>query len=408
MVVCVHIPRFALSVAAGGAHALAGRALALAPTAGGELRVGEVSGAAEAFGVATGMAIGEALARCPELELVPADPHAVAEAWEGALGALEGIGAAVEPSREALAYFDADGLRGIYGSDAHTIAVARRALARPVRVGAGPTRFCALLAALSAGTRRASIIDAREAPRRLAAAPVELLGHREDTALLVEPLKRLGVRTLGEMRGLGARSRNAGSRDGGAPSRDALADRFGRPGILAYDLANGEDSPLTPRSVEDTLAESLRVGDASSGTMLRRVLGVLVDRLLARPERRGRTLRAVVLSARLEGGGTWRERVVFREALADPKRVCLALSLRLSLLPAPAEALRLEAERFGPACGEQHTLLDQTTQARHERLGEAVNQMRAVAGNDAALRAVCIDPDSRVPERRVVLTPLPG
>ena len=46
--------------------------------------------------------------------------------------------------------------------------------------------------------------------------------------------------------------------------------------------------------------------------------------------------------------------------------------------------------------------------ARRGRLEEAVNQIRAVAGHDAALRAVCIDPDSRVPERRVVLTPLPG
>ncbi len=396
MVVCIHIPRFALSVAAGGAQALAGRALALAPMAGGELRVGEVSGAAEAYGVVAGMAIGEALARCPDLELIPADPHAVAEAWEGVLGALEGIGAAVEPAPGAIAYFDADGLRGMYGSDAHTISVARRALSRPVRIGAGPTRFCALAAALTTGTRRANILDAREAPRRLAAAPVDLLGHREETATLVEPLKRLGVRTLGELREIDPRP------------RDALADRFGRPGILAYDLAGGDDTPLSPRCVEDTLTESLQVGDASSGTMLSRVLGVLVDRLLARPERRGRTLRAVVLSARLEGGGTWRERVVFREALGDAKRVGLALSLRLSLLPAPAEALRLEAERFGPAGGEQHTLLDQTTQARLERLGEAVNQVRAVAGNDAALRAVCIDPDSRVPERRVVLTPLPG
>ena len=33
--------------------------------------------------------------------------------------------------------------------------------------------------------------------------------------------------------------------------------------------------------------------------------------------------------------------------------------------------------------------------------------MRAVAGRDAALRAVCVDPDSRVPERRVVLAPDP-
>jgi protein ImuB len=406
MVVCVHIPRFALTVAAGGANALAGRALALAPTTGlaggalgAELRVGEVSGAAEAYGVVAGMALGEALARCPGLELVPADPLAVLEAWEGVVCALEGIGAAVEPAREGLAYFDADGLRGMHGSDAHTIAAVRHALGRPVRIGAGPTSFCALAAALETSTRRAKVIDARAARRYLAARPVELLGFREQTAALVEPLGRLGVRTLGELRSLGPTL---------SASRDALADRFGEPGVVAYRLACGEDGPLVPRGVEETLEERLDVGDAGSGEMLRRVLGVLIDRLLARPERRGRTLRAVVLSARLVGGGTWRERVVFRQALSDARRMALALSLRLPLLPAPAESLGLGVERFGPSGGEQHTLLEQSKQARRERLGEAVNQVRAVAGADAALRAVCIDPDSRVPERRVVLTPLPG
>ncbi len=120
MVVCVHLPRFELAVAA-GEHAqvarqtLAGRALAVAPLLGGEQRVGEVSGAAEARGVARGMALGEALARCPDLVLVPGDPVRVAEAWEAALRALESIGAAVEPARPGLAYFEAAGLRGLHG-----------------------------------------------------------------------------------------------------------------------------------------------------------------------------------------------------------------------------------------------------------------------------------------------------
>jgi protein ImuB len=398
MVVCVHIPRFALTVAVGGAQLLAGKALALAPMAGAELRVGEVSGAAEAYGVSAEMALGEALARCPGLELVPANPLVVDDAWEGVVCALEGIGAAVEPAREGLAYFDADGLRGMYGSDTHTIELARRALERPARIGVGPTRFCALAAALESSARRAKVIDARAIRRYLAVQPVELLGFHEQTAVLVKPLGRLGVRTLGELRSLGLSC---------SDSRDALADRFGAPGVLAYRLAGGEDGPLVPRSVEETLEEHLDVGDAGSGEMLRRVLGVLVDRLLARPERRGRTLRAVVLSARLVGGGTWRERVVFRQALSDARRVGLALSLRLPLLPAPAELLRLGVERFGSSGGEQHTLLEQSKQARRKRLGEAVHQVRAVAGADAALRAVCIDPGSRVPERRVVLTPLP-
>jgi protein ImuB len=392
MVVCVYIPRFALTVAVGGAEALAGKALALAPAAGGEPRLGEVSGAAEAHGVVAGMAIGEALARCPGLELIAADPLAVADAWEAALRALEGIGAAVEPAQEGVVYFEADGLRGLHGSDAGTIAAARRALARPAKIGAAPGRFCALAAALAARRRRAKIVDAHGAHAMLTATPVDLLARREQTAMLVQPLRRLGVRTLGELRGLGA---------------TAMADRFGEPGILAYGLSAGADTPLVPRMLEDTLSESLCVGEASSGTMLARVLGVLVDRLLARPQRRGRTLRAVVLSASLDGGGTWRERVVFREALGDGERMRLALAPRLALLPAPAQTLRLEVERFGPAGGEQQALLAKDAQARRERLREAVQQVRSVAGHDAALRAVAIDPDSRVPERRVVLTPLP-
>jgi protein ImuB len=107
-------------------------------------------------------------------------------------------------------------------------------------------------------------------------------------------------------------------------------------------------------------------------------------------------------------GGTWSERVVFRQAIADAKRIHLALSLRLALLPAPVQALRLAVERFGLPGGAQRALLEEDVEARHERLCEAVGQMRALAGRDAALRALCVDLESRVPERRVVLSPFTG
>ncbi len=396
MVVCVHLPRFELVVAAGGPGALSGRALAVAPQVGSEQRVGEVSGAAEARGVASGMLLGEALARCPDLLLVPADPVRVAETWETVTCALESVGAAVERARPGLAYFETGGLRGLHGTDAATIVAARRALDRPARIGGGPTRFCALAAALAVRSRRVLALDGKDARRWLAGRPVGLLGYREETETLLEPLGRLGVRTLGELRGLG---------------RPELTDRFGAPGAFAHRLACGEDTPLEARSVEERLEETLHLGDASSGPALERVLGVLVDRLLARPERRGRMLRVITLSARLLAGGAWRERVVFRQALSDPKRIGLALAVRLSLLPAPAATLGLTVERFGPPAGEQRVLFDRDpahTAARAARLREAIAQMRAVAGPDAALRAVCVDPDSRVPERRVVLAPFLG
>lgn len=402
MVACVYLPRFELVAAAGDGsriaqRALAGGALAVAPIAGAEGvaaggRVGEVSGAAEARGVSRGMPLGEALARCPELALVPGNPVRVAELWEGLMAALESTGAAVEPAQPGLAYFETDGLRGIHGAREGVIEAARLALGRPARIGAGPTRFCSLAAALATRSRRALLLDGREARRWLAGRPISLLGFREETAMLVAPLARLGVGTLGELSKLG---------------RAALTDRFGMPGGLAHRLACGEDSPLRVRRPHERLDESMEVGDASSGAALKRVLGVLVSRLLARPERRGRTLRSIGLSAHLISGGGWHEQVVFRQALSDPERIWLALSVRLLSLPAPAGALRLTVERFGPPAGEQGALLDQSRSARAARLREAVAQMRTVAGKDAALKAVCVDPDSRVPERRVVLAPVP-
>ncbi|HEY4450039.1 MAG TPA: hypothetical protein VGN13_00415 [Solirubrobacteraceae bacterium] len=397
MVACVYLPRFELVAAAGGAQALAGRALAIAPQPGGEQRVGEVSGAAEACGVSRGTMLGEALARCPELVLVPGDPVLVAQVWEDALRALESIGAAVEPGAPGLAYFETAGLHGIHGSQAATIEAAREAgraaiAGRQARIGVAPQRFGALAAALAARSRRVLVLEGGEARRWLAGRPVSLLGFREQTAALLAPLARLGVRTLGELERIG---------------RAPLTDRFGAPGALAHRLACGEDTPLCPRRLEERLEVSMEVGDASSGIALGRVLEVLVNRLLADPQRRGRTLRSVTLSAQLLAGGGWRERVVFRQAQSDSERIWLALSLRLLRLPAPARELGVAVERFGPPAGEQGALLDQDRAARATRLREAVAQTRAMAGPDAALRAICVDPDSRVPERRVVLAPIP-
>ncbi len=394
MVVCVLLPRFSLTVAAGDRTSLLGEPAALAPEPPGTSQlIGEVSLAAEAFGVRAGMRLGEALARCPRLVLVPPDPVGVSGAWEKLLGRLEAIGAAVESERPGLAYFEEEGLRRIYGgAEEDVIAAARRALAAPARIGAGPARFCATAAATRARPRRAEIIRGGERAARSYLAPlsVALLRARGRLAELPPALERLGVSTLGELAEL---------------PRAAVADRFGALGLTAHELASGRDGPLVPRTPSERLEESLTLPESGSGPQLERGLGLLVDRLLARPERRGRTLRAAVVEAVLVEGGTWRERVIFREALADPARMRLALAPRLAGLPAPAEELRLAVERFGPPAVDQRALLDEASAARLERLREGVRQARAAAGPNAALRVLALDPGSRVPERRAALAP---
>jgi nucleotidyltransferase/DNA polymerase involved in DNA repair len=393
MIVCVLLPRFELTVAAGDREGLLRAPAALAPEPGREARVGEVSPAAEAFGVRPGTPLGEALARCPTLTLVPPDPAGVADRWERLLVRLEAIGAAVEPERPGLVCFDARGLVRLHGGTLERVVeAARRALRQPARIGAGPSRFCALAAATRARARRPVLVGGEEAAARafLAPLPVALLRGRRETAALPEPLERLGIATLGELAAL---------------ARGAVADRFGGGGLLAWELARGRDGALAPRESPERMAEELELPEALSGVQLDRALQLLIDRLLARRERRGRTLRAVVLSAALVEGGTWREQVPFREALADAARMRLALAPKLALLPAPAERLALAVARFGPPASDQRALLDEAQERRRARLREGVRQARAAAGPHAALRVLAIDPDSRVPERRAVLTP---
>jgi protein ImuB len=394
MVVCVLVPRFALTVAAGGREPLAAGPVALAPEIGREPLIGEASPAAEAYGVRAGLRLGEALARCPTLRLVAPDPAGVADAWDRLLAALENVGAAVESGPPGVAFFDARGLRRLHGGSLDgVLAATRRALGgAPARLGAAPARFAALAAASRARARRPEVApaDATRLAAYLAPLPITLLTLREETAVLPEALERFGVHTLGEL---------------AAFPRAALADRFGAAGTLAHDLARGRDTKLVPRTAAERLEEVLELPESASGPQLERALGLLIDRLLARRERRGRTLRAVVLSARLVGGGTWRVRLTFREALADRRRMRLVLVPRLAEMPSPAEALRLRAEGFGPPAGEQRSLLAEPAARRAARLREAIRQARSVAGPHAALRILAVDPDSRVPERRLALTP---
>src|SRR2546421_14414 len=147
MIVCALFPRFQLTVAAGDRAEMLQAPVALAPEPGGVQQVGEVSLAAEAFGVHPGMRLGEALARCPRLSLVPPDPASVADSWERLLVRLESIGAAVEPERPGLVCFELRGLQRLHGGIDGVLAAARRALRTPARYGVAPSRFAAAAAA---------------------------------------------------------------------------------------------------------------------------------------------------------------------------------------------------------------------------------------------------------------------
>src|SRR4051812_20806531 len=314
MVVCVLLKRLPLIAALGGARKeLMGEAVALAPEPGREQRVGDVSPAAEAFGIVPAMRVGEALARCPDLRLVPADPEATRSYWNAVLDRLESLGAAVESDDPGVAYFEARGIERLHGGHLEgVLAAVRRVLPASIRLGAAPSRFAAYAAAVhareagacsgSARRRSAGIVAAGAVRAFLAPLPVALLRPRPGLEDLPEMLERLGIRTLGELAAL-------------PPS--AVSQRFGHPGMLALELAQGRDTRLEPRRPQEPLFERLSLPDAALGPQLERGLEIVIARLLARRERRGRSLRALALSARFVEGGTWRISVALRRPTVD-------------------------------------------------------------------------------------------
>jgi protein ImuB len=309
------------------------------------------------------------------------DPVAAAEATESMVRALEALGAEVESESPGEAFFAVDGLRGLYGgSSAGVVAAARRAVGEEASIGIGSTRFGAFLAA-------------GNWPRPVPPAALRTrLGSEREAEELLEALERLGIETAAAFVRLGA---------------DQIADRFGSLGLRALRLCRGEEEPLRPRAPHEELSEEIELPEGTAGRQLDRALELLVDRLLAAPQRRERTLLGLRLGARLAAGGSWSVEQGLGRPSATSRVLRNVLAPRLEELPGPATALRLRAVGLGPPARDQLELAVGGVEPRRRRLGAAVREVRAVQGAEALLKILPVDAASRVPERWAMLTPYP-
>jgi protein ImuB len=311
-----------------------------------------------------------------------ADPLAAAEATEAMVRALEELGAAVESEQAGEAFFAVDGLRGLYGgTSAGVLAAARRAVGEERRLATGRTRLTAFLAA-----------DEWPRPVPMASLRVRLGAPLREVDELIEALERLGIGTLRAFSRLSA---------------DQVSDRFGPLGLRALQLCHGEEEPLRPRTPHPEVAEEIELPEGTAGRQLERALELLVDRLLAVPQRKGKTLLGLRLGALLASGGSWSVEQGLGRPSASPRVLRNVLAPRLEELPGPATALRLRAVGLGPPARDQLELAVGGAEPRRRRLRAAVREVRAAQGAEALLKILPVDDASRVPERWALLTPYP-
>lgn len=233
-------------VAAGSPAARSGPAAVLAAG-----RIVTASASARAEGVAVGMRRREAQARCPALELVPADPARDARVFAPIVRRLEQFAAGVQLIRPGLCAIRMRGLARHHGGERPAALALLAAVARlgapDVRAGVADGPFAARIAArLAAAAELAGEADpAGEAGTALQAEPLLLVpaGGQADflralpvaalaeaelaDAELIGLLPRLGVRTLGQFAALDA---------------ELVRDRFGERGSRLHALAAGSDT----------------------------------------------------------------------------------------------------------------------------------------------------------------------
>lgn len=204
-------------------------------------RVVACSATARESGVRRGMRRREAQGRCPELVVCDHDPSRDVRLFEPVVTAVEDLVPGVEVVRPGLVAVPARGPARYFGGEE----VAAEKLVDEIdaqtgvecRIGVADGLFAAILAA-----RHARHVEPGGSREFLAPLPIEeveqladRLGQKQAAQQpeLVDLLRRLGIRTLGEFAGLG---------------RADVATRFGPAALLAHRAAAGqEERPVKRR-----------------------------------------------------------------------------------------------------------------------------------------------------------------
>lgn len=184
------------------------------------------SASARALGVRRGLRLRDAQARCPDLITLDHDPGLDQRAFDPVLGIVEDTVPRVQCVRPGLCVFRVEGATRYLGSEPEVAALIAERLAHfgipDTRFGVADGVFAAEQAARRADPGECTVVVEGGDRDFLAGLPVTVLDQNELTGLL----RRLGIRTLGDLAGLSQRD---------------VVSRFGPDGAIAHRLARGGD-----------------------------------------------------------------------------------------------------------------------------------------------------------------------
>lgn len=387
-VLVLRLPRLASDRLAGRARLANPAPFAVVAEVGAARRLACLNPAAEAAGLARGMALADARALCPDLTTAPADPDrdraflAALARWAGRFSPLVGL-----RGGDALA-LDITGVAHLWGDEAALLAEACTRLGRAgltVQAGLADTPGAAHALARTGG----GVAAPGATLAALAPLPPAALGLAPE---VLEALSRLGLRRLGDLVAL---------------PRAGLTRRFGPEVWLHLDQALGAVAePVAPARTPPHFAARLSLPEPIGLTAdVRAGLDRLLARLCPRLEAAGHGATALVLQAG-RADGTW-DAAHLRLARPSRDRDMLArlFAPRLEGLEAGFgfDTLRLAATQTAPLPPEQTTTATSPAAAAAEaRLSDLLTRLGNRLGFEALTRLA--PAQSHIPERAFLHT----
>ena len=347
-----------------------------------------------ARGILSGMTLQRAVSTVSNLTILDADGPYYEVLFERLLDSLGHVSDMVEAGGLGKAYVRLDGLERLYGGEAGAVSALLNAAPdyfNP-RVGVAGAKFPAYAIARTA--RPMSVVRApTDASEFLAPLSIYLLPV---SAELKSALHRFGLRLLSDVASTG---------------RKAMFDRFGREGLLAWELSTGVDRrPFVPRAVAESIVEHTTLPFATTSMEMVRVgLDILLRRAFARPALKNRSVGAVTLISSISDGEPWKFHVRFRTPVERWERASELMRERIETEPPshPIDDLSLTLSDLGGETGVQAGLIRDTRESGMETLVGVDRRLSSRFGGGRALhRAVEVTPWHPAPEMRSLLMPI--
>jgi DNA polymerase-4 len=336
-----------------------------------------------------GIPLQQALARHDDVGIIQADIPCYRAVFNEILDALEQVSPLVEGADPGCIYIGVDGLQLIYPDDNAIVNAVKEPVAdfMPL-IGIAENKFLASLAARHSLPGSYKVLDG-DVGLFLKELSCDVLPISMKSK---SKLHDFGIHTLGQV---------------AAMLPGPLQSQFGPEGKRIWEFANGIDTvPLYPRFVEEVIEESITLSSVTvsmdailtaAEALLLRVLPVIV--------RKGLGIRSLALWTRTWNMENWERCIDFKEPAMEVKSVVSRLKRVLEDYPqpGPVEQVGIRVNRLGYPRGRQRSLFSDTRAREH--LADDIRQLELKLGNPQIYKVKEVEPWSRIPERRYVLTP---